>query len=218
MQKPAIKSVVDLLPPLNVNGGVHVAIVGVNGCGKSVLAKELAKLEQQRRSVIIHDVKNEWSLPGFLPFKTVDELIKANPLHAILQPNPLTAFETMEQDFDKLSKWIFTRKNTALFVDEAYFVTPDSRSMLPSHKALLVAGRSRLISVYTCTQRPMGIPSFIFSESKCKFVFTLETFNDRVIIANNSPLSKEQIALLPERYFYRCNARHYDGAFTIKLP
>jgi hypothetical protein len=69
-------------------------------------------------------------------------------------------------------------------VDEVYTLGRNNFASYPSQYIdLLTRGRSRGISVWTCSQRPRFVPLFAFTESRHIFVFALGSADDRKHIA-----------------------------------
>ena len=77
---------------------------------------------------------------------------------------------------DQLEDWlwkIWAKGNVGLFCDEV--------SLIPQRdafKAILRQGRSKLIPVIACTQRPVDIDREVFTESQYKMIFRLDDVRD----------------------------------------
>lgn len=119
-------------------------------------------------------------------------------------------------DFDYYNQWFqacYLAGNVTVYIDEVYAVTRN-QTIPHYYKALLTRGRIKGISVYSSTQRPSFIPSFILSESENIYTFRLQLPADVKKVETITGLSG--IRNYPKQVFSYCNSR--GSTFTnLKL-
>jgi DNA helicase HerA-like ATPase len=181
-------------------GGADKTIVmGATGTGKTVFATWL--LANQRFDVrpwVVLDYKGEelWDQVGSPPFRKLR-------LGAMPGKRGLYRMRLLPGDESLLEPWlwdIWKRGNVGLFIDEVALV-PKRHAF----KALLRQGRSRLVPLILCTQRPVDVDREVFSETQYKAIFSLEDERDYKIIqgfTRRAPIDRP----LPRRWSY-----WYDG-------
>lgn len=158
---------------LRMKQGQHALIPGQNGSGKTTLLRRLCELRPA--AVIVLDTKHELDWPGWLVTQN-ERVAFDNPGHTILRPRGLFAIQyVMLRAYDE--------RGWTIGVDEAYSITaaPGSSSILsyPSgYVQILTRGRSRSVSLISCTQRPKFLPNFALTESLHFFVFELGSPDD----------------------------------------
>lgn len=134
--------------------------------------------------------------PEFKIVKSFDDLKKfgnakdengpVNP-KIIYQPN---IFENNFEFLEKFFEWVYLRKNTLLYVDEAMSVC-EGRNIPFYYKGILTRGGERGIGCFSATQRPMEISNTILSESEFYFVFQLKMDGDREKVEKITGLRRE---------------------------
>lgn len=83
-----------------------------------------------------------------------------------------------DETYNQFFKWIFLRGNTILWIDELMSIgTPQSYPM--ELKRLVTQGRSKGVGIWSCTQRPSGIPGIIPANATYFFTFRVNLINDR---------------------------------------
>ncbi len=192
---------IDQIDPLEAIGPQQRAvIIGKTGSGKTVLAKELLRrMLAKRRHVVVYDGKGEIDWPEFKVYKHLAELVTAKESKLLYQPE----YEEMVNPdvVNAFFHWIYTRKNTTVYIDEVYLIT--KRNELPRwYGACLMQGRQLGISVISATQRPKGIPQVILSESEHWFIFRLSLLQDRKKITESIPVNERQLETLADYRFY----------------
>ncbi|MNG10011.1 hypothetical protein D3C84_934560 [compost metagenome] len=88
--------------------------------------------------------------------------------------------------FEEFFKWAYFTRNITLLVDEAMEVSENPFSIPRHYKGILTRGRTRDVSVWSCTQRPAGLSPMIISQSKHIFMFNLRKKEDRKKIADST--------------------------------
>lgn len=152
------------------NGAHRTVIIGPTGSGKTVAgAFVLSRQDFTKRPWVALDFKGEelWDQLGRPPMRELrlGEMPGKKGLYR-MHVNP-------GQD-DALEEWlwkVWKKGNIGLFCDEA--------SLLPqkdAFKAILRQGRSLLIPVIACTQRPVDCDVEIFTESQFRMLFGIEDF------------------------------------------
>jgi hypothetical protein len=99
----------------------------------------------------------------------------AKSKNTIYRPRP----EHTEIEYNALFEWAFWERVPLVYIDEVALCVKNSQTYPRFLRALCQQGRSRGITVLAGTQRPAGVPVFLFSESEQKWVFELLTRDDR---------------------------------------
>lgn len=166
----------------------HVFVAGMTGSGKSFLAENYLA---GYKNVIKLDTKDEVSerrskgqavwrgLKENKDYTVVTSLIDIETVTTdkiIYVPN----FEEQSLDFyNALFKFVYERENTILWIDELMSVA-ESATKYPLYlKAIMTRGRSKNVSVWSLTQRPVDIPSICTANSTHFFVYDLMLEQDR---------------------------------------
>ena len=154
---------------IRIRPGEHVAILGMTGGGKAVLAEALlADLDR----IVIVDPKNEIRLPGFTRALTLDPWYKTFRL--IWVPR-----RSDDYKLAVLLRRAWKRRNLTIYVDELQTLTDFFPIATETLSDIIRTGRSRKVSVWIATQRPAWVPRWFLSESRHKFIFTLLDKADR---------------------------------------
>jgi len=150
----------------------HTVVIGKNGSGKTIGgAGILARQRLDKRPWIALDYKGEelWDKVGDPPMR--DLKLGSIPKKPGLYR---TAIRPGEEEAVEDWLWsIWEKGNIGLFCDEV--------SLLPqkaAFKAILRQGRSKLIPVISCTQRPVDIDREVFTESSYKMIYGLDDVRD----------------------------------------
>jgi len=173
--------------------------VGMTGCGKTTLA-EIACNE--KKYVVVLDTKGEINWKGYHLHETLSTLAKDKHPKLIYRPNP---YELHDEDaIDKFFKWVYTRENTTVYIDEVYSIT--SNNNIPFHLlACLTRGRSKNICVYSSSQRPKDLPQTLMSEAENYYVFKLNMPQDRKKIYDITGIKDDDMFSLKKRFFIYAN-------------
>lgn len=147
-------------------------VIGGTGTGKTVAgAWLLSKQRFDKRAWVALDFKNEilWDRVGDPPMRELR-------LGKLPGKRGLYRMHVNPGEEDALEDWlwkIWNQENVGLFVDEVTLL-PQRSAM----KAILRQGRSKLIPVIGCTQRPVDIDREFFTESQYKMIFRLDDIRD----------------------------------------
>ena len=164
----------------NIPTDRHVLICGMPGSGKSFLAENYLRGYDY---VVKLDTKNETEerrREGKSPW---DGLVEGRDFTVVYSLEELDNVETKkiiyvpdydeqnEETFDEFFKWCFLRENTIIWIDELLSVGTVNRCPR-SLARTMQQGRSKSVSVWSCTQRPSGIPTII--PANCHYFFTFD--------------------------------------------
>lgn len=151
----------------------HIFIAGKTGSGKTVLTERMARYFPY---VVVADFKGRLRWPGYERHRSLYTLGDTQAPHLIYAP---TWAEYRDEDtVPRFYEWIFQRGNCVVITDEARLIA--ERGKIPEfYHACLIQGRELGISVWSLSQRPMGLEQAILSESDRFYVFHLSLGQDR---------------------------------------
>lgn len=153
-------------------------LVGQTGTGKSTLANYLI---QDKRNLVVLDAKHEFQLAReHVIMHGPDQLSKKTDDVILYRPSPEFA---NQESYDRVFHWIYDRRNTFLYIDEATALLGRTGFSYPEWlRALYNQGRSLGIGVLASSQRPSNLPLFMFTESFkfWKFYLLLKRDNERM--------------------------------------
>ncbi|MHB1709605.1 MAG: P-loop NTPase family protein [Thermoplasmataceae archaeon] len=102
---------------------------------------------------------------------------------------------------DAFCQWVYERKNTLLIIDEGTQLNKSGHTPLPGFLNMYTRGRSREVSVWLGTQRPVGLPTIVFSEAEWVYQFNLRTKKDRITVASYT--SDSMLQAIPDKHGVR---------------
>lgn len=165
----------------------HVLVCGATGTGKSFLAEHylrgydyVVKLDtKQETDERYKDGKSPWlgltEGKDFTVCRHFTDLDDIETKKIIYTPD----FEDMtEETYNDFFKWIYLRGNTILWIDELMSIG-SVQSYPIELKRLATMGRSKGVGVWSCTQRPSGIPAIVPANITYVFCFNLTLPQDR---------------------------------------
>jgi len=180
----------------------HVFIPGMNGSGKTFLAKTY--LAGNEKPVYVLDTKGTFTweqIPADkqITITTYNDLPKVTGKYRFIIYRP--RHEELEIEYyDVFFRFCYELQHVTVYVDEAMQVCP-SPSKIPSYyKGILTRGRELDVNIWSATQRPSGIPIIIYSEAYHWFVFKLQNPTDREKLADYSGYG-EFMEILPKYEF-----------------
>lgn len=196
----------------------HVLVVGLTGCGKSVLCEHYTAGYQY---VVKLDTKDEYSERkaegktiwrgltenrDFVATDNFDDLDDIDTPKIIYRP-PFDIQEDVNAMND-FFHWIFLRGNTVLWVDELMMIGNASR--YPKELGRIATqGRSKNVGLWSCTQRPSGIPNIIPANTTHFFIYNQSLDADRKkMIANTG---QDIVGTNPGKYcfwYYKVGEEH----------
>lgn len=193
--------------------GERSVIIGLSGCGKTNLARELINVIPD---AVIIDSKREWPHEGYNVITRAVELpwqLKLGRFPILYKPGP-HEFSNLKV-YDRIFEQLFKRGNVTCYIDEiAAFATANQS---PHYlKALYAQGRSRGIRMIGGTQRPSGIPKSCITECNGFYCFSLNDKQDqRTVQAYVKGYSSDDLDQY-EFFYYR---RDFTGpAEKCKMP
>lgn len=154
----------------------RTVIIGQTGSGKTILgAWLLSKQRFDKRPWVALNFKDEemWYRVGDPPMRPLR-------LGAMPGKRGLYRMDVHPGQESELEDWlwkIWDRGNVGLFADEASLINSKA-----AFKACLRQGRSKLIPIIACTQRPVDCDREIFSEAQYRACFGLEDSRDYQVI------------------------------------
>jgi hypothetical protein len=154
----------------------RTVIIGQTGSGKTIQgAWLLSKQRFDKRPWVALDFKGEelWDRVGDPPMRP----LKVNQMPG---KRGLYRMDVHPGQEDELEDWlwkIWDRGNVGIFVDEVSLVPQKN-----AFKACLRQGRSKLIPIIACTQRPVDCDREVFSEAQYRSFFGLEDARDYQVI------------------------------------
>jgi hypothetical protein len=209
----------------------HVFIAGRTGSGKTFMAKKyLANYDNvvaidtkgllswpeipdtmwrgQEKEILVNNGKNK----NLTIVTKLEALENVNTPKIIYRPE---WDELNEEFYNAFFKWVYMRKNTIVWVDEAMSICPSPFKIPEYYKAILTRGRQRQTAVWSLTQRPSGIPQIIMSESTHFFVFDLNLPQDREKLVEVT--GARELYAKPGKYVFWYYHVENDQAFKAKL-
>jgi hypothetical protein len=196
----------------------RTVVIGRTGSGKTQFAAWLLSQKSfARRPFFILDFKLDELLndiPGVKEHTLGDKLPKKPGLYIT---HPMTS------DEEKLEKFlwdIWNKGNAGLFLDETMMVDKNSHAF----RAILTQGRSKKIPVIMCTQRPVDISRFCFSESEFKCLFDLDDERDKKTVREFMPIRNKagkimrDVPPLPAYHGYWYDSTSKETTITLPAP
>ena len=165
----------------------HVLVCGMTGTGKSFLCenylrgyKYVVKLDTKDETAERHmNGESAWEVleegKDFTVCRTITALDDIETDKIIYVP-PYD--EQTDENFNAFFNWLFERGNTILWIDELMSVGTVQRFPRALGR-IMQQGRSKGIGVWSCTQRPSGIPAIVPASCSYFFVFDMALPQDR---------------------------------------
>jgi len=197
----------------------RAVVIGKTGSGKTQAATwMLSQKAFDRRPFFVLDFKlddllNE--IPGIQEYRLGAKLPKKPGLYIT---HPIPGDEDAVEEF----LWsIWKRGNAGVFLDETYMVNKNSHAF----RAILTQGRSKRIPVIMCTQRPVEITRFCFSESEFVYLMELNDLRDYKTVQefvpkriNNSNKVFDITQPLPQFHGYYYDSAAKNGFIMKPVP
>ncbi|HEY7162860.1 MAG TPA: hypothetical protein VH815_16485 [Acidobacteriota bacterium] len=184
-------------------------LIGKTGCGKTTLARFLIEDPNKHWSVTWNPKGSEnvfsWYTQKHVSSlrELYDESQEEENNRLVYTPHPLKARD--EKDQYEFFYWIYDRRNTRLYIDEATEIVYTSFKPPEYLTACLNRGRERGVSTLTATQRPSGVPMNILSESEHYYVFKLLLHQDKQRVEQITGITVEEQNDLNDYEFYYFN-------------
>lgn len=197
------------------NDDQHALIIGRNGSGKTRAGIWQLGYRSWSRGMpwIIFDAKGD-DLIAQLPAIEIPITGPAPTKPGLYVVRPLTH---QYSEIEAMLWRIYENQNTGIFADEGYSFNARQGVVNNAYRAILTRGRSRRTPTITLSQRPAWLDVFVFSESTWIQVFDLNIRDDRLKIANNTPISADYKVRPYHSIFYDVKASNEDGS-PIVIP
>lgn len=155
------------------NTSQRLAIIGRTGSGKTVAGGYHLSRRDLR--------KEKWVIFNFKGDKLIDSIERARHVELDWRPprgneGGIFIVHPMPQDKVEIEQFLWRLwdyENIGVYADEGYMLANSA-----AYEALLTQGRSKRIPMINCTQRPVWVSRFVFSESDFYQVFDLNDKRD----------------------------------------
>jgi hypothetical protein len=151
----------------------RLLIVGATGSGKTHAGLwHLSRRNYDIKPWVVYDWKRDPfinSLEGSYEL-SVNAPAPDYPGLYIVHPTPEDDNDAVEQQM----RDIWRAEDIGVFVDEGYMISSKNKGF----RMLLTQGRSKHIPMIVCSQRPVWMDRFVFTESEFKQVFRLQDDDD----------------------------------------
>ncbi|MGH7954348.1 MAG: hypothetical protein ACREOZ_00130 [Gloeomargaritales cyanobacterium] len=167
------KSKIQLPGPSN-----RTVVIGRTGSGKSHFGAWLLSTQNfDSMPWVIIDFKDEHT-------DIINQIERAIPIGFDTIPDRpgIYILKPMSHESAELEQWlwkVYYHTNIGLFFDEAFPVGQHNEAF----NTILMQGRSKNIPVIACTQRPVGISVYCFSEASYYMIFDLTKKGDRIKVS-----------------------------------
>jgi len=153
----------------------RTTVVGSTGSGKTVFSVWLLSTRDiENRPWIIVDFKGDKLLASLgakeIGFKTVPK----EPGLYILRPLPGDEYELSDY-----MRRIWQQENIGVYIDEGTMIAKNDKWF----RALLTQGRSKHVEMIICSQRPLWLDKYVFTESTFFSIHNINYLEDRKHLA-----------------------------------
>lgn len=201
----------------------HIAILGMNGSGKTVAGLWLlSNRSYDRRPWIIFDFKRDENIAK------IPGLVEIDGRQGVPKRPGIYVFRPFPDEKDRVENllWaIWEAENCGVFIDEGYMIDRFSHGL----KALLTQGRSKRTPVIMLSQRPSWINPFLLSESSYLWMFFLHNPADMKTMREWIPYSQMVPKDYTSLYYDVSNAKltqfnpvpnipHIMQTFKMRMP
>jgi hypothetical protein len=151
----------------------RLVIVGTTGSGKTHAALwHLARRNYDLKPWVVYD----WKRDDFI--NSIEGTFDLSPNSPAPEYPGLYIVRPTPEDDDEAIRLqmidIWRREDIGVFVDEGYMISAKNDGF----RKLLTQGRSKHIPMIVCTQRPVWMDKFVFTESEFKQIFRLQSEED----------------------------------------
>ena len=189
--------------------GQRVVVVGSSGTGKSYLGRQLLMFGTNLHCLLI-DLKDDTDIEKHLIqlcrkneriYITSDynQAIKNLPYFRVVIYRPVIDYDDTNfyRNLDRdIYHFFLTVRNCAIFFDEAYLLHKGN-----GINALMTQSRSKNITVFAMTQRPVNCPKTIMTESNICFAFRLNIYDDLQTVSKNFGIQPNDVQQLGQYEF-----------------
>lgn len=195
------KSRIKLPGPTN-----RTTVIGRTGSGKSQFAAWL--LSTQNFDVmpwVIVDYKDEDT-------DIINRIGRIQPIDYSTVPDKpgLYILKPHSGDKEELERWlwrVYAQGGVGLLFDETFPVGQHNEAF----NTIMMQGRSKHIPVIACTQRPVAVSTYCFSEASYYMIFDLAKKRDRMTVASEISEISSNYNIPPyHSYYYDVSAKYLD--------
>lgn len=176
----------------------RVLIVGRTGSGKSTLARTMF---YGSRSIVVIDPKHEEVLARGQIASTPAEFRQLYPQKStriVFRPDPE---DKRASDVDEVIRRVLRYGRTRLLLHETVdYAKPVY--IVPALRRAIMTGRSLMVPVVSCSQRPVGLHNTVISEAEHAFIFDLSLAGDREKLAGVAGDGALERVGVPYRFLY----------------
>lgn len=172
----------------------RTAVIGSTGSGKTQFSVWLlSTVDFNRRPWFIFDFKGDELLDEIGATEITLHQFPKEPGLYILRPLP-GSDDQVNEFFYKC----WANENVGVYIDEGYML-PKFTNTYKWFRACLTQGRAKHIQMIICSQRPVFLDKFVFTESNYFAIFNMNYSEDRKQVA--AYLDNRRPSLLPK---YHC--------------
>jgi hypothetical protein len=186
------------------NNSQRTVVVGRTGTGKTVAACWHLSNYDMEKPWVMFNFKGDEHLESIKEAKDISlDYVpgKKDKGLFIVTPTPYDLEGTNKErsNVDKFLMKLWERENIGIFIDECFMVGNSPALVLN-----LTQGRSKRIPMILCTQRPVWITRFAFSEASFIQVFDLNDDRDISTVESFVPIDWDEESRLKEHcsYYY----------------
>jgi len=166
----------------------RTAVIGSTGSGKTQFSVWLLSVRDFiTRPGVIFDFKGDKLLDALGATEIGLHTFPKEPGLYIIRPLP--GDEMLVSEFFRKC---WANENILIYIDEGYMVPKNDRWF----RACLTQGRSKNIEMIVCSQRPVFLDKFVFTESNFFAIFNMNYAEDRKTVA--AYLDNRKPGLLPK--------------------
>lgn len=175
-------------------------IIGRTGSGKSQLATYLLSLRR-------YDLM-PWVICNFKDDELLNQIPGVTELDGLKLPKPKQFTPGLYMARPDIDDWdgmeamlaeMWKRTHIGLYVDEALVISAPKH---PAYRRILTQGRSRRVPVVACTQRPVDLDRYNFSESEYISIMALSDNREPEKIRDMIGGDTLNMDILPEYHSY----------------
>lgn len=177
-----------------------MVLVGQTGTGKTVAGLWHLSNQNLERPWVVLNFKNDEHIDSIAHTQEIDfNYVPSKKDHGlfILRPLPWHCKRMRGNEPSTLENYLWKvwyREDMGIFCDETFMIGTNNDAF----EALLTQGRSKLVPMICCTQRPVMISRFCFSEASFIQVFDLIDDRDIDTVEGFVPIDWDEYAPLGE--------------------